>query len=79
MFVSVEGEAQDAVSKLKEDAIRSKAGLKIILAQLGKKFQALEILETYKGINYISIIDTVISLGKVFTKLRPTAFKCQMI
>ena len=57
MFSSLEGEAQDGVSKLKEDAIKSKVGLKIILAQLGKKFQTLEILETYKGINYIFIIE----------------------
>ena len=57
MFSSLEGEAQDDVSKLKEDAIKSKVGLKIILAQLGKKFQTLEILETYKGINYIFIIE----------------------
>ena len=57
MFSSLEGEAQDDVSKLKEDAIKSKVGLKIILAQLGKKFQTLEILETYKGINYIFTIE----------------------
>ena len=57
MFSSLEGEAQDAVSKLKEDAIRSKVGLKIKLAQLGKKFQTLEILKTYKGVNYIFIIE----------------------
>ena len=57
MVLSLEGEGQDIVSKLKEGAIRSKVGLKIILAQLGKNFQALEILETYKGINYISLIE----------------------
>ena len=38
MFLSLEGEAQDVISKLKEDVIRSKVGLKIILAQLDKKF-----------------------------------------
>lgn len=66
MFSSLEGEAQDAVSKLKEDAIKSKVGLKIILAQLGKKFQTLEILETYKGINYIFIIEYTNNLRNVF-------------
>ena len=66
MFSSLEGEAQDDVSKLKEDAIKSKVGLKIILAQLGKKFQTLEILETYKGINYIFIIEYTNNLRNVF-------------
>ena len=56
MFLSLEGETQDAVLALEEDAFSSKSGAKIILTRLNKfkkkkgtlsKFLALKAFQTY--------------------------------
>ena len=55
MFLSLEGETQDAVLALEEDAISSKSSAKIILTRLNKlkkkgtlsKFLTLKAFQTY--------------------------------